>query len=124
MGSKAPTPVPDGERSGPMPPPPPPQSGSADAMVRSALLRLIHLDSHAYSGRLRWSAVSDLFGIGSTSAAALCRRHGLDPEEELPESSMAKVARTCSVEMDDQEQGPSETCCKMWARIEEAAGRD
>jgi len=28
-----------------------------------------------------WSIVSDCFALGSTYAAQLCRRYGLDPEE-------------------------------------------
>lgn len=97
---------------------------SAENMVRSALLRLIHLDSHKYSGHLRWAAASDLFSIGSTSAIALCRQHGLDPDERLPESSMHKVAERCCKDIEDQTQGPSETCCKMLSTIEELSARD
>lgn len=31
----------------------------------------------------RWSAVADLFAPGSTYAAQLCRRFGLDPDQEI-----------------------------------------
>lgn len=33
--------------------------------------------------RPRWAAVMDAFGLGSTYAAQLCRRFGLDPNEEI-----------------------------------------
>lgn len=31
----------------------------------------------------RWSAVGYMFGLGSTSATALCRELGFDPDEEM-----------------------------------------
>ena len=31
----------------------------------------------------RWVAVMDAFSLGSTYAAELCRRFGIDPEEEV-----------------------------------------
>lgn len=31
----------------------------------------------------RWVAVMDLFGLGSTFSHELCRRYGLDPNEEV-----------------------------------------
>lgn len=31
----------------------------------------------------RWRAVMAVFGIGSTRAQELCRRFGLDPDEEV-----------------------------------------
>lgn len=34
-------------------------------------------------GSPRWAIVTDVFAIGSTSACALCREFGLDPEEYL-----------------------------------------
>lgn len=34
-------------------------------------------------GRPRWAIVTDVFAIGSTSARALCREFGLDPDEQL-----------------------------------------
>ena len=33
--------------------------------------------------RLRWAAVADVLAVGSTTAHALCRRFGLDPEETV-----------------------------------------
>lgn len=36
--------------------------------------------------RLRWAAVALNFGLGSTSAAALCRACGLDPDERVGDS--------------------------------------
>ena len=35
-------------------------------------------------GQPRWVAVKRTFAVGSTSAHALCRRFGLDPDEEAP----------------------------------------
>jgi hypothetical protein len=32
----------------------------------------------------RWHAVSRVFACGSTEAQKLCRRYGLDPDDELP----------------------------------------
>lgn len=32
----------------------------------------------------RWFAVQERFGLGSTYAAELCRRFGLDPDEMVP----------------------------------------
>jgi hypothetical protein len=29
----------------------------------------------------RWSVVADLFALGSTYSAQLCRRYGMDPDE-------------------------------------------
>lgn len=31
----------------------------------------------------RWVVIRDLFGVGSRSAAAICRHFGLDPDEEI-----------------------------------------
>lgn len=33
--------------------------------------------------RFRWIAVRDVFAVGSTSAVALCRRFGVDPNETI-----------------------------------------
>ena len=33
--------------------------------------------------RVRWAHVMDVTGLGSTSAAKLCRDHGVDPDEEI-----------------------------------------
>jgi hypothetical protein len=32
-------------------------------------------------GQPRWTGVSDVFGLGSTYSAQLCRRFGMDPDE-------------------------------------------
>jgi hypothetical protein len=66
-----------------------------------------------------WFIVSELCGVGSTSAHELCERFGIDPAEKLPECEFDEVVRLCRAEMDDQTQGPSETCAKMWQHIEE-----
>ena len=31
----------------------------------------------------RWTAISDTFGLGSTYSRQLCRRFGLDPEQQV-----------------------------------------
>lgn len=31
----------------------------------------------------RWVAVMEMFGLGSTYAHQLCRKHGLDPDEKV-----------------------------------------
>ena len=38
---------------------------------------------HRTSSAPRWVAVRDVFGYGSTTSVALCRRFGLDPHEEV-----------------------------------------
>ncbi len=47
--------------------------------VSSARMR----SSRKGARHLRWAAVSDVFALGSTYAAQLCRRFGLDPNEEV-----------------------------------------
>lgn len=32
---------------------------------------------------IRWSAISDAFGLGSTYSIELCKKFGLDPEEYI-----------------------------------------
>lgn len=44
----------------------------------------------------RWVAVSDAFALGSTYSMALCRRYGLDPDEEC-----ARQVTCLSCEQDD-----------------------
>lgn len=40
----------------------------------------------------RWSHVVEATGLGSTSAAQLCRRFGFDPDEEIGDAARAKEA--------------------------------
>jgi hypothetical protein len=37
----------------------------------------------------RWAHVVNAFAVGSTSAQELCRRFGLDPDEETPRDESA-----------------------------------
>lgn len=97
---------------------------SADKMERSALLRLQHIDSHAYAGGLLWAAAADLFGLGSTSAIALCRRHDLDPDSRLPESSTSKMAQRCVEIYEDENLTVEEAFRDMLAAIDELSARD
>ena len=39
---------------------------------------------HRTTEARRWVAVMDIFGVGSTTAMALCKRFGLDPHETRP----------------------------------------
>lgn len=40
------------------------------------------MPTHSHEPIPRWSYVGSLFGLGSASAIALCRRFGLDPDEQ------------------------------------------
>ena len=46
---------------------------------------------------IRWSVVGDAFGLGSTYATELCRKFGLDPNDQL----RCPVCSTC--EREDRE---------------------
>lgn len=50
------------------------------AMVERAVRNAI---PHGTLPAQRWVAVREVFGYGSTTSVALCRRFGLDPYEEL-----------------------------------------
>jgi len=39
-----------------------------------------------HSGEPRWAWVSCTFAVGSTVARALCREHGMDPDERVKKS--------------------------------------
>ena len=56
---------------------------SADALIGRAVAHPIR-DPHVE--RVRWSLVGETFSVGSTTAGALCRMHGQDPDEMLPPS--------------------------------------
>jgi hypothetical protein len=51
------------------------------------LRRAVHSarDRHSRKGvkHPRWVAVMNTFGLGSSYAHALCRRYGLDPDEQV-----------------------------------------
>jgi len=49
------------------------------------------------------------------------RVQALRDDRDRLQGIVSNLHRTCGNEMSDNTQGPSETCCKMWARIEESA---
>jgi hypothetical protein len=38
----------------------------------------------------RWSAVSDLFALGSTFSMQLCRRYGVDPDQQIGRTGVVR----------------------------------
>lgn len=52
-------------------------------LIRRVLLNLPRATGRKPKLRVRWVAVRDLFGVGSTVAYALCREFDLDPEETI-----------------------------------------
>lgn len=53
-------------------------------LVRRAVMNAaVQIKQVRGAKKLRWVAVMDAFGLGSTYAIRLCRRFGLDPDEEL-----------------------------------------
>jgi hypothetical protein len=72
----------NGEDAGPVPPAIP---SVRDIPDEKLLERAVHTARHrGYrkgTKHPRWAAVADAFALGSTYAAQLCRRFGLDPEE-------------------------------------------
>ncbi len=65
---------------------PPWTSPSGHQMPHSDAVLLENAVRSAHRGRLkgiRWGHVVDVLCVGSTSAIALCRRYGLDPEEDV-----------------------------------------
>jgi len=64
--------------------------GISDAKLLQLAVSGVRNPLPGNDGRPRWSLVGDLFGLGITSSAALCRKFGVDPEEIL------KGPPTCS----------------------------
>lgn len=55
-----------------------------DRVVRGLVRNARHANMiHLTPGKPLWSVIKDLTGLGSTSAKALCRRYGCDPDEPL-----------------------------------------
>lgn len=94
---------------------------SFENIVRCVVRTAHRFNDEHMSGNPVWFAVAERCGVGSTSAIALCRRFGVDPEQIIEKTRWEKVAELCGKEMDDLDQGPSETCCKMWQHIEDNA---
>ena len=68
------------------------------------------------------------FAINDDPEQALCDRCWRDAKIASLEANVARLQkivdelhRTCGLEMNDETQGPPETCCNMWTRIEEAS---
>lgn len=57
-----------------------------------------HAGCDSVMTRPRWSNVRALFGLGSTSARALCRRFGHDPDEEMGGRSECECGATFPTE--------------------------
>lgn len=55
----------------------------SDTVVRCMILNLRGIASRKDLRMVTWAAVSQVFGTGSTSATALCRRAGIDPDLPL-----------------------------------------
>jgi hypothetical protein len=54
----------------------------AEARADAKLLWGVAHNVKGKRGRIRWAAVRDAVGCGSSVAAELCRRFGVDPDEE------------------------------------------
>lgn len=54
-----------------------------DAEIRRLLLNARIVMSENYKRSYWWSVASALFGVGSTAAAALCERAGINPENKV-----------------------------------------
>lgn len=73
-------------------PPPPPRSQAvelapllppSDELVRRVIAHLRAPPLPRRSDRPLWTAVVRTFGLGSTYATILCRRHGFNPDERV-----------------------------------------
>lgn len=65
---------------------PPPASGTVADIPDADLLRRVMRTCCRpvkRGGQPRWVRVSDLFGLGSTYSAQLCRRFDLDPDDRV-----------------------------------------
>lgn len=63
--------------------------GMVNDIPDDELLRRAVKGARAYYTRgwhARWEAVADVFALGSTYSAALCRRFDLDPDEKVRNS--------------------------------------
>ena len=55
----------------------------------SNIARMVR-NTQEYSGVALWYTVSDAFGVGSTTAAQMCLKAGLDPEGTIPKKGLLK----------------------------------
>lgn len=56
---------------------------AAEIFKSDLLRRAVKNAGHDSPRRVRWAHVRDLFCTGSTTAIALCRQYGLNPDEEI-----------------------------------------
>lgn len=56
-----------------------------------------HAGNSAQQRNPRWVHVMGLFGLGSTSATALCKRFGADPDERVGGCSLCEQNMLCGV---------------------------
>jgi len=54
---------------------------SVESITDEELVRRALLNTRLKIGEPRWAATMRVFGLGSTYAAQLCRRFGLEPDE-------------------------------------------
>lgn len=64
---------------------------SVDDITDEQLLERAVKAARPRRGRVpRWSAVADLFALGSTYSIQLCRRFGLDPDQQIGRNSVVR----------------------------------
>lgn len=59
-----------------------------DAEMLERAVRSVGDPGRGRGGRPRWAMVADRLAVGATLAMALCRRFGLDPDEQLRASKI------------------------------------
>jgi hypothetical protein len=91
---------------------------SDQALILAALKSCRHLHdvvdgeaSPPERQRPLWVIVRDLFCVGSTSAADLCRRFNLDPDEMVPAEVRLPPPECCGKPMHYESDGPD---CEWW----------
>lgn len=57
----------------------------SDDHLRCIVFNLRSLTKRSESTTPAWGVLSKLYGVGSTTAAALCRRAGIDPDAQWRE---------------------------------------
>lgn len=60
-------------------------------------------------------------GRAATIRRLVAERGDARAESERLRAIVDRLHHSCGMEMADETQGPSQTCCEMWSRIEEAA---
>lgn len=70
--------------------------------------------------RVRWAHIVDAVGVGSTTAKALCRDAGFDPDEVVAGREPA-TCDNCKGQIDGDECATSEVCWDCWREAKERA---